>query len=120
MDEDKPVKLSGRLRKLKKVRHLTMTGQLTVTHAGFYELVVSADGKLSLAIDDHPLLSEQDIKKDSTQFFPLALEQGTHALKIEFSPAGNKPYLHVMLEGVQIATIPEVSVTIKDTGQPRD
>jgi len=119
-NEDKPVKLSGRLRNLKKVRHLTMTGQLTVTHAGFYELVVSADGKLSLAIDDHPLLSEQDIKKDSTQFFPLALEQGTHVLKIEFSPAGNKPYLHVMLEGDQIATIPEVSVTIKDTGQPRD
>ena len=94
-----------------------MTGQLTVTHAGFYELVVSGDGKLSLAIDDRPPLSGQDVKKESTKFVPLALEQGRHALKIEFSPAGNRPYLHVMLEGDQIATIPEVIITKKITAE---
>ena len=53
---------------------------------------------------------QQTMKRQQPRYFPLALEQGEHDLKVEFSPADKRPYLHVMLEGDQVATIPEVEV----------
>jgi len=108
--EVNPVKLNGRLRNLKNVQHLTMTGQFTVARSGFFELVVIAAGKISLVVDNRPLLSDQVMDRKQTRFFPLALGQGSHDLKIEFSPADNRPYLKLILEGDQVATIPEVEV----------
>jgi hypothetical protein len=55
-------------------------------------------------------LSKQTIGRKQTRFFPLALEQGPHDLQIEFSPADNRPYLKLILEGDQVATIPGVRV----------
>ncbi|MDH3560732.1 MAG: hypothetical protein OEN52_07245, partial [Gammaproteobacteria bacterium] len=57
-----------------------------------------------------PQLSNQTLVNKQTRFFPLALEHGPHDLTIEFSPADNRPYLKLMLEGDQVATIPEVRV----------
>ena len=108
--EVKPIKLDGRLRSLKDVQHLTMAGQFTVTRSGFYELVVTGAGEISLAVDAHPLLSSQTMNRKQTRFLPLSLEQGSHDLKIEFLPADNRPYLKLILEGDQVATIPEVNV----------
>jgi hypothetical protein len=108
--EVKPIKLNGQLRDLKDVQHLTMAGQFTVAHSGFFELVVSGAGEISIAVDARPLLSKQVIGRQQPRFFPLALEQGPHDLQIEFSPADNRPYLKLMLEGDQVATIPEVRV----------
>ena len=113
LKEVKPIKLDGRLRNLKDVQHLTMAGQFTVARSGFYELVVSGEGKISVIVDNHTRLSDQDIDMKQTRFFPLALEQGPHDLQIEFSPADNRPYLKLILEGDQVATIPEVRV-VKD------
>jgi hypothetical protein len=108
--EVKPIKLDGRLRGLKDVQHLTMAGQFTVTRSGFYELVVTGAGEISLAVDARPLLSGQAMNRKQTRFLPLSLEQGSHDMKIEFSPADNRPYLKLILEGDQVATIPEVKV----------
>jgi hypothetical protein len=104
------VKLAGKLRNLTDVQHITMAGEFTVAHTGFFEFVVSGAGKITLAVDDHPLLSNQTIDKKKTQFLPMALEHGPHDLKIEFLPSDNRPYLKIMLEGDQIANIPEVRV----------
>jgi hypothetical protein len=106
----KPVKLDGQLRNIKDVQHLTMAGQFTVARSGFFELVVTGGGKISLAVGEHSLLSSQTINRKQTRFFPLSLEQGLHDLKIEFSPADKRPYLKLILEGDQVATIPEVEV----------
>ena len=106
--EVKPIKLNGKLRKLKKVQDLAMEGGFTVAQSGFFELVVTGAGKISLAVDHHPLLSNETMDRNQTRFFPLALEQGLHDLKIEFLPADNRPYLKLILEGDQVATIPEV------------
>ena len=106
--EVKPIKLNGKLRDLKDVQHLTMAGQFTVAHSGFFELVVTGAGTISLIIDNRPLLSKQTIGRKQTRFFPLALEQGPHDLQIEFLPADSRPYLKLVLEGDQVATIPEV------------
>jgi hypothetical protein len=106
--ESNPVKLGGKLRDITDVQHLTMAGQFAVAHSGFFELVVSGAGEISLAVDARPLLSNQTLVNKQTRFFPLALEHGPHDLKIEFSPADNRPYLKLMLEGDQVATIPEV------------
>ena len=108
--EVKPIKLNGKLRNLKGVQHLTMAGQFTVARSGFFELVVTGAGEISLAVNDRPLLSSQTMNRKQTRFFPLSLEQGSHDLKIEFSPAGKQPYLKLILEGDQVATIPEVKV----------
>jgi hypothetical protein len=106
----KPIKLNGRLRSLKGGHHFTMTGQLAVARSGFFELVVTGTGKISLVVDNRSLLSDQVMDRKQTRFFPLALEQGRHDLQIEFSPADKRPYLKIMLEGDQVATIPEVEV----------
>jgi hypothetical protein len=87
-----------------------MAGNFTVEHSGFYQFVVTGAGKLSLAVDGRPLLSGQTMNRDQPHYFPLALEQGSHDLQIEFTPADNRTYLHVMLEGDQVATIPAVEV----------
>jgi hypothetical protein len=108
--EVKPVKLDGKLPNLEGVQHLTMAGQFTVARSGFYELVVTGTGKISLAVNDRPLLSSQTMNRKQPRFFPLSLEQGSHDLKIEFSPADKRPYLKLILEGDQVATIPEVRV----------
>jgi len=104
------VRLRGRLRGLPAAQYYIMTGQFVVADAGFFELVVSGTGKVSLAVDAGPLLSGQVMDREQTRYFPLALQQGAHDLKIEYSPADKEPYLHVMLEGDQPATIPEVEV----------
>ena len=104
------IKLRGKLRNLPDVPHHTMAGRFMVTQSGFFEVVVTGAGKVSLAVDDRPLLSGQTMKRQQPRYFPLALEQGEHDLKVEFSPADKRPYLHVMLEGDQVATIPEVEV----------
>jgi hypothetical protein len=104
------IKLNGGLRSLENVQHLTMAGQFTVDGSGFFELVVTGAGKISLVVDNHSLLSDQSMDRKQTRFFPLALEQGLHDLQIEFSPADNRPYLKLILEGDQVATIPEVEV----------
>jgi len=54
--------------------------------------------------------------RKQTRFFPLALEQGSHDLQIEFSPADKRPYLKLILEGAQVATIPEVEV-VRDSSR---
>jgi len=110
LKEVKPIKLNGSLGKLQNVQHLTMAGNFTVEHSGFYQFVVTGAGKLSLAVDGRPLLSGQTMNRDQPHYFPLALEQGSHDLQIEFTPADNRTYLHVMLEGDQVATIPAVEV----------
>ena len=114
----KQIKLSGKLRSLNGMQHLTMAGQFTVARSGFFELVVSGGGKISLLVDHRPLLSEQVMDQKQTRFFPLALEQGTHDLQIEFSPADNRPYLKLILEGDEVATIPEVEVVRDVSKQP--
>ncbi|MDX2457975.1 MAG: hypothetical protein QNL87_10750 [Gammaproteobacteria bacterium] len=108
--EANTVKLRGKLRDLPDAQHHTMAGQFMVAQSGFFELVVTGTGKISLAVDDHPLLSNQTMNREQTRYFPLVLEQGSHDLKVEYTPADNRPYLHVMLEGDQVATIPEVEV----------
>jgi len=115
--EDGPIKLNGRLRNVKDVQHLSMAGQFTVAQSGFFELVVAAGGKISLVVDNRPLLSGQSMDRKQTRFFPLALEQGSHNLQIEFSPADKRPYLKLILEGAQVATIPEVEV-VRDVRKP--
>jgi hypothetical protein len=116
--EANPVKLAGKLHNLADVQHLTMAGQFTVAHAGFYELVISGAGEISIAVDARPLLSNQTIDRKQTRFLPLALENGLHDLRIEFSPADNRPYLKLMVEGDQPATIPEVRVVREIHKQP--
>ena len=108
--EASTVKLRGKLRNLPDAPHHTMAGRFMVAQSGFFEVVVTGAGKVSLAVDDRPLLSGQTMKRQQTRYFPLALEQGAHDLKIEYSPADKRPYLHVMLEGDQVATIPAVEV----------
>jgi hypothetical protein len=108
--EAKRIKLAGRLGKLQNVQRLAMVGGFTVERSGFYQLVVSGQGKLSLALDARPLLSSQTMNREQTRYFPLALEQGLHDLTIEYFPDNNRTYLHVMLEGDQVATIPAVEV----------
>jgi hypothetical protein len=108
--EANPIKLSGSLSSLKDAQHLTMAGQFTVARSGFYELVVTGTGEISLVVNDRPLLSSETMNRKQTRFFPLSLEQGSHDLKIEFSPADKRPYLKLILEGDQVATIPEVEV----------
>ncbi len=104
------IRLNGKLRDLSNAEHLTMEGQFRVTHSGFFELVVSGAGEISLAVDARPLLSNQAMDRQQTRFFPLGLEHGAHDLRIEFSPADKRPYLMLILEGDQVATIPEVRV----------
>ena len=106
----KPIKLNGKLRNLKEVQHLTMEGEFTVAQSGFFELVVTAVGEISLAVDHRTLLSNETMDRNQTRFIPLALEHGPHELKIEFLPADSRPYLKLVLEGDQVATIPEVRV----------
>ena len=108
--EVKPIKLNGKLRNLKEVQHLTMEGEFTVAQSGFFELVVTAVGEISLAVDHRTLLSNETMDRNQTRFIPLALEHGPHELKIEFLPADSRPYLKLVLEGDQVATIPEVRV----------
>ena len=106
--EVKPIKLNGKLRNLKEIQHLTMDGEFSVAQSGFFELVVTAVGEISLAVDHRPLLSNEAMDRNQTRFIPLALEHGPHELKIEFLPADSRPYLKLVLEGDQVATIPEV------------
>jgi hypothetical protein len=109
-DEAKPVKLDGRLKDLVDLQHVILAGQLTVERSGFFELVVTGAGEISIAVDGHALLSNQGMDRKQTRYLPLALEQGPHDLKIEFAPADNRPYLKLILEGDQVASIPEVRV----------
>ncbi|MGB5605722.1 MAG: hypothetical protein WBN51_04330, partial [Gammaproteobacteria bacterium] len=102
--------LNGKLRNLTDVQHLTMAGQFTVARSGFFELVVTGAGEISLAVDARPLMSNHTMDSKQTRFFPLALEHGPHDLKIEFSPADKQPRLKLILEGDQVATMPEVNV----------
>jgi hypothetical protein len=104
------VKLDGKLRNLTAVQHITLAGQFTVERSGFYELVVSGAGEVSLAVDTRPLLSNQTMAREQTRYLPLPLEAGRHDLTIEFSPADNTPHLKLILEGDQVATIPGVRV----------
>ena len=117
----KPVKLDGELRNLENVQHFTMAGQFTVARSGFFELVVTGTGKISLAVGEHSLMSSQTINRKQPRFFPLSLEQGPHDLKIEFSPTDKRPYLKLILEGDQVATIPEVEVVrdIRKQAEPK-
>jgi tetratricopeptide (TPR) repeat protein len=114
--EARLVKLNGQLRNLTAVQHLTLAGELMVARSGFFELVVSGAGEISLAVDARPLLSTQTMDRNQARFFPLALEQGPHELQIEFSPADNTPYLKLILEGDQVAALPEVRV-VRDVSE---
>ncbi|MGD8876100.1 MAG: tetratricopeptide repeat protein, partial [Gammaproteobacteria bacterium] len=110
-EEAMRVALNGQLhRNLSKVKHLTLAGALTVDRSGYFQLVVSSSGTISIAVDGQQLLSNQAIDRQQTRFLPIALEQGSHDLKIEFYPADKRPYLKLMLEGDQVAGIPEVLV----------
>jgi len=104
------VRLDGKLRNLTAAQHITLAGKLTVERSGFYELVASGAGEITLVVDTRTLLSNQTMDREQIQYFPLALEDGPHDLTIEFSPADNSPYLKLILEGDQVATIPEVRV----------
>jgi len=115
----KRVKLGGKLRNMTAVQHIAMAGQFTVERSGFYELVVSAAGDISLAVDARTLLSNQTMDREQTRYFPLALENGRHELGIEFTPADKRPYLNVILEGDDVATIPEVSVIREIPGETK-
>ena len=115
----KRIKLKGRLRSLNSMQHLTMAGQFTVARSGFFELVVTGAGKISLVVDHRYLLSDQSMDRNQTRFFPLALEQGSHDLQIEFLPADEKPYLKIILEGDQVAIIPKVKV-VSDIRKPAE
>lgn len=104
------VKLDGNPRNLNAAQHITMAGELMIDRSGFYELVVSGEGELSIAIDAHSVLSNRTVVREKTGYFPLALERGPHELEIEFSPAGKRAYLKLILEGDQVATMPEVRI----------
>jgi hypothetical protein len=106
----KLIKLNGQLGNLKNLQHLTMVGKFTVARSGFYELVVNWAGTIRLDIGGHTLLSSQMSGKKETRYLPLGLEQGSYDLHIELSPAGRKPYVNLVLEGDQVATIPEVKL----------
>jgi len=115
----KLVKLDGKLRNMTAVQHIDMAGQFTVERSGFYELVVSGAGDISLAVDARSLLSNQTMGREQTRYFPLALEDGPHDLAIEFSPADKRPHLSLILEGEGVATIPEVRVIRKIPGKTK-
>lgn len=114
LKEAKRVKLNGKLGNLTGVQHLGMAGQFTVARDGLFELVITGSGEISLAVDDRPLLSGQGLDRKQTRFSTLALERGPHDLKIEFSPADKTPYLKLVLEGDQVATVPELRVVSDD------
>ncbi len=114
LKEAKRVKLNGKLGNLTGVQHLGMAGQFTVARVGLFELVITGSGEISLAVDDRPLLSGQGLDRKQTRFSTLALERGPHDLKIEFSPADKTPYLKLVLEGDQVATVPELRVVSDD------
>jgi uncharacterized protein (TIGR03790 family) len=104
------VRLRGNLRDYENVEYLIMDGQLTAEETGFYEIVVTGPGKISLAVDDISLLSNETLGHKQTRFLPITLAKGTHTLKIEFSPDGNRAQLRVVLEGEHKPVIPEVRV----------
>ena len=105
----KAIKLNGKLRNTPRQEHLAMKGELNIKRSGFYQLVVVGDGTLALTIGSRTLLNEK-LDRKQTHYLPLPLEQGSHDLVINFSPASKRPYLHVTLEGDQVGTIPEVSM----------
>jgi hypothetical protein len=104
------VRLSGNLRNYSDTTHLSLEGQLVIERAGFYELVVTAPGEISLAVDNTSLLSNQALSGRETRFLPVSLQPGVHRLDIEFSPAGRQPHLKLMIEGEQVALMPKVRV----------
>lgn len=104
------VVLNGKLRNIKAAERLTLEGQMMVRRSGLYELIITAAGGISLAVDDRPLLSRQVLDRNRSRFLTLALAEGPHQLNIEFSPSGRRPYLKLVLEGEQPATTPEVVV----------
>ena len=107
----------GSLRRYPDSRHLILEGQFTADRSGLYEFVLVGEGEASLTVDTLPLLSKEILEKKHTRFLPLALEMGTHTLKIEYSPAERKPHLKLMLQGDQVATIPELKVVRNDPGK---
>jgi hypothetical protein len=104
------VRLSGNLRNYSDTTHLSLEGQLVIERAGFYELVVTAPGDISLAVDNTSLLSNQTLSGREARFLPVSLQPGVHRLDIEFSPAGRQPHLKLMIEGEQVALMPKVRV----------
>ena len=109
--EVKPIKLNGKLRNLKDVQHLTMAGAVYGRSAPvFLNSSLPAREKSASLSMIVPCCQTQTMDRKQTRFFPLALEHGPHDLKIEFSPADSRPYLKLVLEGDQVATIPEVRV----------
>ena len=109
-NKEKPVKLNGRLPKVTGQQQLDMSGQLKINRSGFFQLVLSGSGKITIEISNRPLLTDQSIDRQKTSFFPLALQEGLHDLKIRFTPSTKRPYLNVMLEGDQPTIVPEVRI----------
>jgi hypothetical protein len=113
----KIIKPDGLLRNVPNETQLAMEGDFKVERSGFYQLVVVADGTLSLAVDGRSLLANETLHKKQTHYLPLSLEQGFHRLEIEFLPARKKPDLQVILEGDQIATVPELRLVSDVAGK---
>jgi hypothetical protein len=109
--QEPSIKLDGKLDGVADTGHLDMTGELAVDESGFFELVVIGSGEISLAVDEQPLLEKQPIERKQARFFPLSLAAGRHHLQVGFTPEENRrPYLKIMLQGDQVASMAEVSL----------
>jgi hypothetical protein len=109
--QEQSLKLDGNLDGVPDTGHLDMAGELAIEQTGFFELVVIGSGEISLAVDGQPVMEKQPIERKQARFFPLSLAAGRHHLRVGFTPEENgRPYLKIMLQGDQVASMAEVSL----------
>ena len=100
----------GYLSRYPDAQEFLMEGQIMIDRSGFYELVLSGEGDISLAVNTLPLLSNRRIDRKKPLFLPVALEKGAHEVKIKLSTMGKKPALRLVLEGDRVATVLNLNV----------
>ena len=100
------VKLKGRLKQANNQNPVIVEGEFTVERSGFFQLVLTAAGRIRVDIDGESHLPTTLVSMDDTSFIPLALEEGRHVFRMELEPGtGKRPILRAVLEGDQVATV---------------
>lgn len=101
-------KLGGRFQELRKDEKtpasMRFDGEFNVAQPGFYQLALSAQGRLRVKIDGRLKTDIEISGEDEGAFIPLDLGGGWHGLDVELVPKG-RPFLEARLAGEQVAVM---------------
>ncbi|MHC4224460.1 MAG: hypothetical protein ACYSUN_10765, partial [Planctomycetota bacterium] len=84
---------------LKKAKSLELEGEFEAATDGLYQLNVIGGGTLTLEVDGTAICT--DVALGDLLYFPVALAEGWHTLRIDLKPRG-VPHLEVHLGGAQV------------------